>query len=842
MGVFAIPRGGLRRVSIHRMSVAMLSASIACAAVISTPAIVLAQQAISYSIPAGSLDHALTRFGANSGVQLLYDSAVTQGLRTSGAQGNLTTQEALARLLSGTGLTYQFTGTNTVTITERVAATRDALINADGATMLGVIDVTGGSGTADTPYLTAGSSAHISAEQMERFPLSAPGDLLRSTPGVMATANRAGTKLDVNIRGLQGMNRVGITLDGAMQSLSTYRGYQGAGSRVYVDPELIGGIDITKGPGDGSQAPGSIGGTVAMRTLNADDILLPGNEFGGRLRLSTTDNRIEPVIGFPARTDVPALFEDLNNITGSAAVAMNMNGFELVVAAARRKEGNYFAGNHGKKTYVNGNGTLVDISPPIGKGEEVFNTSQDTKSALAKVKWSNEEHAAELSYVYFDSIYGENLPTALSGGLTVGGVTTFPNYYEGLSNHKRVNTLTASYGWSPIDNDLIDLRARAWGTGMKIYDQYDTAIRMYGGEIKNTSVLDTVYGNVKVNYGISASFEDSEAQPYSISPIPGLVFTSIGTNGERAIASVYSNVGWEPTEWLKLATGISWETFRTRDKTPAALANQSYPDLKGSALNPRASVIIEPWKGIQFFGQYQQGTRPPSLYENTNNPNFALVPNPDLKPEKARNIEVGLNILKDGLLQPSDNFRFKAAYFHNSYDDYLSRIQLTGTNMQIQNIDKALFSGIEVGASYDNRRFFAEGSVNYYNKIEFCYVSGCTTAMQADYATNHIPPKITASLTMGMRLLDEKLVLGGRASYFGKRALLQETNGRYFSVTSEWAPYTLIDAFASYEFNDNLRADLAVDNLFDRYYVDALNNLAQPGPGRTVKFSLTGKF
>ncbi len=103
----------------------MLSVSIACAAVISDPAIVLAQQAISYSIPAGSLDHALTRFGANSGVQLLYDSAVTQGLSTSGAQGNLTTQEALARLLSGTGLTYQFTGTNTVTITERVAATHD---------------------------------------------------------------------------------------------------------------------------------------------------------------------------------------------------------------------------------------------------------------------------------------------------------------------------------------------------------------------------------------------------------------------------------------------------------------------------------------------------------------------------------------------------------------------------------------------------------------------------------------------------------------------------------------------------------------------------------------------
>lgn len=521
---------------------------------------------------------------------------------------------------------------------------------------------------------------------------------------------------------------------------------------------------------------------------------------------------------------------------------MSKNGLEFILAGSHRKEGNYFSGRNGTKRYVNDNGNVVDIAPPIGRGEEVFNTSQDTKSALAKLKWSNEEHAAELSYVYFDSTYGENPATSLTYAMTAGGVTTFPSYYEGQLNHKRVSTLTASYGWSPADNDLIDLRVRAWGTNMNTHDQYDTGIRMYGGEVKNTSIVDTSHGLLSLTYGASASFEESSAQSYSVSPIPGWVFTSIGVNGERTVASVYGNLGWEPTEWLKLSGGLSWETFRTRDTTPAALANQTYPDLDGSVLSPRASVIVEPWKGIQFFGQYQQGTRPPSLYENTNNPNFALIANPNLRPETARNVEIGLNVLKDGLFQPSDSFRFKAAYFRNSYDDYLSRMPLIGVNTQIQNIDKALFTGIEIGASYDNRRFFAEGSLNYYNKIEFCYTAGCALPVSTDYATNHIPPKMTASVTFGMRFFEERLVLGGRASYFDKRALPVNTSGGAISPTAEWAPHTLVDMFGSYEINENLRADFAVDNLFDRYYVDALNNLAQPGPGRTVKFGLTGKF
>ncbi len=63
------------------------------------------------------------------------------------------------------------------------------------------------------------------------------------------------------------------TIDGAENSLSIYQGYQGLSNRTFVDPDFIGGIDITKGS---DAASWGNAGAVAMRTINADDIVKPG--------------------------------------------------------------------------------------------------------------------------------------------------------------------------------------------------------------------------------------------------------------------------------------------------------------------------------------------------------------------------------------------------------------------------------------------------------------------------------------------------------------------------------------------------------------------------------------
>ena len=106
-------------------------------------------------------------------------------------------------------------------------------------------------------------------------------------------------------------------IDGARQN------FQQAGhdavSFVYVDPELIGGAVVEKGPTSTVGGAGVIGGVVSLRTLEADDILLPGRNYGSRSRLTTGTNQYR--------------------YTTSEAVAARNEKYEFVAAVSRKETG-----------------------------------------------------------------------------------------------------------------------------------------------------------------------------------------------------------------------------------------------------------------------------------------------------------------------------------------------------------------------------------------------------------------------------------------------------------------------------------------------------------------------
>lgn len=86
------------------------------------------------------------------------------------------------------------------------------------------------------------------------------------------------------MRGVEG-NRVGISIDGVnlpdSEENSLYARYGNFNtSRLTIDPELVTGIDIVRGLDSFTTGSGSLGGGVNYRTLDAADIVLPGNKFG----------------------------------------------------------------------------------------------------------------------------------------------------------------------------------------------------------------------------------------------------------------------------------------------------------------------------------------------------------------------------------------------------------------------------------------------------------------------------------------------------------------------------------------------------------------------------------
>lgn len=75
-----------------------------------------AERLISFDIPPQPLEAALSAYGAATGVQLLFDPALTEGRRTAGLKGTFGAEAALGQLLAGTGIAARMIGDDGFTL------------------------------------------------------------------------------------------------------------------------------------------------------------------------------------------------------------------------------------------------------------------------------------------------------------------------------------------------------------------------------------------------------------------------------------------------------------------------------------------------------------------------------------------------------------------------------------------------------------------------------------------------------------------------------------------------------------------------------------------------------
>ncbi|MDC7787648.1 TonB-dependent receptor [Rhodoplanes sp. TEM] len=811
----------------------------------------VAVEARPFSIASQPLAAALRQFAEQSGMQLAYRTSDLQGLSSPGFRGTASRGTALAALLAGTGVSYTVTGTDTVTI-RRPGMDGNAQASEEDGIPLDPIQVSGTIGSrADKPWDTAGAVNYISGEDLQRFPGTSAGDMFRGVPGVISASSRNGAFVDPNIRGLQGMNRVATTIDGSEQSTSTWRGYSGVISRTYVDPDLISNVLITKGPGGEAGGGGAIGGVISMETLQADDILKPGDKQGVRVKTTIGTNAVTPVEGLStARTDEPSIFA-LKNGSASVAAASRDETHELVAAVAKRKTGNYFAGSDGDTTYLGYAGymNLNVVEKPLSAvkhGQEVFNTSQDVTSLLLKDTLRfGDGHELKLGYMRYDNIFGEVTPTILGTGTSIGRQVPL--------SQVTIDTLTARYSYRPYEHGPIDFKLNSWISNTdetSVYNLYTdtffrhTRTKNYGLEASNTTRLDLAGTPVTLRYGGSTSLED--ASPSRRETDSGLIYPVDGT---RLLSNLFVDGKWEPVPWLALQSGLRYLYYKVDPRGEMlysyAASYPLYTGYEGTGASPSVGVTVTPIDGWQVWATYKTGIRPPSLRESTYS-NSALIFNPALQPEKARNVEIGTNLMRNDLVLPGDKARLKVAWFDNVTDGYIGRQSSPSFQLSMFNYDKVEMRGVEVSGSYDARRAFVQFGVNWYTDVIFCPTPGTCSdwVMQSDYLANQIPPKLTATATVGARFFDERLTIGGRVSHVGARAGLVYPD--YYAalgiMTKMWNPYMLVDAFVQWKIDDNLTLDITGDNLLDRYYVDALGSTELPAPGRTIKATLTGKF
>lgn len=522
---------------------------------------------VKISTPAGSLEEGLLGFGRQADIRLVYPSKLTRGKTTHGVKGDMSTREALTILLQGTGLSYEFVNTNTVILRALDNSISSSASSNDGITRLKPIVVIGdnsrnSSSNGIDPYQTDASVTVISAQTIERFRGTSPADMFRGTPGVSSGEARNGAgSIDMNVRGMQGLGRVAVTLDGTSNSITIAQGYQGISNRSFVDPDLLGGIEITKGS---DIASNGIAGTVAMRTIDAKDIVKPGERFGARLKTGFgTNSSTPPPAGTaggylwpstsdsqsvlkpsPYGLDRPSLFTPTSE---SMSIALGYQGdaIDLVAGYAYRKRGNYHAGTKGEAAKAKGTGVVRQYCPsPIGpsfcsdlikqyaphlwvpmadgtelvynvgpvnyrKGEEILNTQLETQSFLGKVTMRiNEDHIVKLGYTGFRSEAGDRLASRITGNM---GQPTQNN----TGSRTEVDSTFIDYRWRPETN-LIDLKTKVWGTYLQTHNQrtFQFFPQSWGGPVHFGLPADFRNGSNTLMWGVDASNKSSFTTQY----------------------------------------------------------------------------------------------------------------------------------------------------------------------------------------------------------------------------------------------------------------------------------------------------------------------------------------
>ena len=692
-----------------------------------------------------------------------------------------------------------------VAVARAQTAGEPAIATAATAVSLDTISVTSTKTEAPAIDALSGTSV-VTRAQIERLQPSRLSDVLRDVPGVTTQENQNDPAQAINIRGLQDFGRVNVLVDGARQNFQT-SGHSANGV-FYLDPELVGGIDITRGPTSTVYGSGAIGGVVAFRTRSIDDILAPDETAGAvqKQGFGTNGQRF------------------LNSTALGARIGTGADVF-----------GQFVYRNNAP--YRDGLGTLVR------------DTGNELTSGLAKVNLRPADGHEISGTALVQSFDFANNGTSNAGAR--------------FSNAVQADTYTLGYRFARPDVPLIDLSVKGYATsthntltflndtasglygalGVRAGNRIDYDIETTGFDVHNTARFDTWAVSHALTVGGDAVFDRVRTTDNA-----GGFGSAFTPSGERTLAGAFVEDELRYASWLRVIGALRYDRYD--------LAGGIYRSA-GDRLSPKITVGVSPLAGIELYATYAEGYRAPSITETLVQgihpfPAFNILPNPTLRPEVAHNVEGGINLKYDDVAGPGDTVRAKLNVFQNAIDDYINIAGVGPTyfvpaipgipasicaarpgrfpcvipvrSFQYVNVAQAELSGVELEGAYD----WGAGFVS----LAATHTDGRDRATRQTLLT--VPPD-RISTTLGLRFLDGSLTVGGRLNLVESR--LDVPTGATILATKA---YGLLDLFASYRITDRVRADVIVQNVLDKRYTQYLNLLQSPG--LTAKAAITIKF
>lgn len=582
-----------------------LLASIALVSVASGTTIASAQQEASYSISAGPLDTALTRFGATSGIQVLYNASLTKGLRSPGASGNLSPQAAIAQLLAGTGLTFNFTAPNAVTIS---GPSNGSVVSSGGATTLQPIIIAGSSpnSTIALPEAYAGGQVArggqigmLGNRDAMNTPFSQTNytnktilnkqartvqDVMDNDPSVMVTASGT-TQLYENdsIRGFRTW---------ATSSGRNLNGLPGAAPSFSPAMDFVERLEIFKGPSGlinaMAVASGNVGGTVNLVTKQAEDEPLTQvtTRFMSRSQLGTHvdlgrrygDNNEFGVRfnGSLDKGDTPISPEDALN--GTAALNLDYRGEQFRLSAdiahISREAG---AGPNYLRPAPDG---LPVKAPDAGTSLLPPWAENSTKATVGTLRGEIDITDDIMAYAAIGGQQSEMKSRGLGPAVLLDSTGNYRA--ETWTEHQENDVLSKQGGvrakliTGPVGHDLNLNVSRSH------YERYSNPYTEY--ELRPGSIYNPVFG----------------AEPPQSAFGPLNKRSDITTNS-FGIADTISMFD----ERIQFTAGVRYQTIDSLsyNRNTALLTSQ----YESNAWTPAFGLVVKPWENVSVYGSYVEG-------------------------------------------------------------------------------------------------------------------------------------------------------------------------------------------------------------------------------------------
>ena len=665
------------------------------------------------SIPAQPLGSALRALATDRNFQIAYRSELVNDLTTSGAAGELTIDEALTQLLSGTGLTFKYLDDKTITITNASEKNRVAP------------HVTRTS--PDTPLFRLSRSNDFPADgERENGAQTANRGRASQEGDAQASAKMAVEEIVVTGTHIRGMTQQAAPTMVFTREDIAKTGYSTIDD-VFKDlPQNVSEISAY-GPSIStadqiSQSNVERASAVSLRGLGPGSTLVLLN---GRRRPGAIQGRVVDLSAIPL-----SIVDRIDVVTGGRSAVYGSDAVVGVVNLVTRRD-------------FQGAESAVLLGESSRKGGErlqlsqTFGQRQDRGGFLLAYDYKEDRllDLADTSIPRSPSVFGEVLvrqdaiPESsthagyLSGHYDLSDRTSI--YLDGLYSQRDTHAGNASsFPGLEITNSG-EFFAETWSANVGALIDLGSSWRIDVSGLLGVSKVDS---ELLFSFGgpptRSQSLEESTLSSGSV-VANGPVSLLRGVPLHAAIGIEYRNEEYESRS-QRLDRDVSSVFAELRipllsqsgDRANRNLELQvagrydNYSDF-GSTFNPQGGIIFQPIRGLTLRGSYSRAFKAPDLYSLSSpaeaeingvlfaDPQTPGVPatvlwtaggNAGLSAERARNWSIGFDF------EPAfiPGARFTASYYDIRFTGRINNIPVTGATFGslLSDADAGLYAGI----------------------------------------------------------------------------------------------------------------------------------------------------